>query len=94
MSREANLSGPGTDASLRDRLLAFVETLNLDCDEQVGDDTPLVGSGLLDSLALLQLAMWIEGEIGQPLDPDELDLYEEWNTVGKVLECIQRHRQT
>ena len=92
MNHDAELSGQDARASLRNKLLDFLQTLDLDLDEALSDEAPLVGSGLLDSLALLRLAMWIEGEIGHPLDPDAFDLHEEWKTVEKVLDYIQRHR--
>ena len=78
--------------ALRKRLLNFLTSLELNLDEEATEETPLVGSGLLDSMGLLQLAAWIEGEIGHPIDPGSFDLQEEWKTVGTVLECIRRHR--
>jgi acyl carrier protein len=81
------------DAALRERLVAFLQGLNVDLGRDLHDETPLLGSGLLDSLGLVQLAAWIEGEIGQPLDPERFDLFEDWRTLGKVLEFIRRHRK-
>ena len=92
MSHDASFSGSDARALLRTRLLDFLQTLDLDLGEAISDETPLMGSGLLDSLELLRLATWIEGEIGHALDPDGFDLQEEWKTVGSVLDHIQRHR--
>jgi acyl carrier protein len=94
MNHDIDVSARGDLPSLRTKLLEFLQTLDLDFADDLSDETPLVGSGLLDSLALIRLAAWIEGEIGRPLDPDAFDLQEEWKTVGKVLDHIRRHRSS
>ena len=81
------------DTALRQRFADFYQTLGLNQDDEPNNDTLLVGSGLLDSLGLLQLAMWIQKEIGQPIDPEAFDLREEWQTVGTVLTFIHKHRR-
>jgi acyl carrier protein len=92
MNHDAHLPKQDAGSPLQAKLLDFLQTLELDFNGEPGSETPLVGSGLLDSLALLRLARWIEGEVGRPLDPDTFDLQEEWKTVGKVVDYIQRHR--
>ncbi len=72
-------------AALRERLVAFIETLDVNLGEPPDDDSPLVGSRLLDSLALLRLAVWIEAEVGHLFVPETFDLREEWKTVGSVV---------
>ena len=63
-----------TDPVVRERLIAFLSDLDLDLDVQLNGDTPLTASGVLDSLLLLQLAMWVEQEVGRQLNPAEFDL--------------------
>ena len=48
-------------AALRDRLFRFLESKVPG--QAVLDQTPLLTSGLLDSLALIDLLLWIEEEI-------------------------------
>lgn len=80
--------------SVRDRLLAFIRDLQLPLDGEVGDETQLIDSGRLDSLALVELALWVEGEVGKPLDPAAFDLRMEWQTVSSVVRFIERHRNS
>jgi acyl carrier protein len=58
----------------------------------VDEDTPLIRSGLLDSLALFHLVEWIEREVGGPVDPSTFDFAADWNTVSGVLDFIEKRR--
>ncbi|MGH9366269.1 MAG: phosphopantetheine-binding protein [Thermoanaerobaculia bacterium] len=82
--------------SARERLAGFVlgrlREFEREPEGELTDDTPLLESGLLDSLGLLHLAVWIEGEIGSPLDVTAVDLRKEWNTVADILRFIERRR--
>ena len=75
-----------------DRLVAFIDGLDVKLGVELNEETAIFESGLFDSLALMNLALWIEGEIGQPLDPSQLDLLVEWNTIGNILSFIDKHR--
>ena len=57
------------------------------------DDISLLRSGILDSLALLELVAWIEQEIGVPLDLTEIDFLEEWDTITGILNYISKHQR-
>lgn len=57
------------------------------------DDTSLLRSGILDSLALLELVAWIERETGVPLDLTETDFLEEWDTITGILNYISKHQK-
>jgi len=59
----------------------------------ITDDTPLIQSGLLDSVALFNLMLWIEEQTGQPLDPTRLDVRTELNTVTSILDLVSRLRR-
>lgn len=62
--------------------------------EGLTDDVSLLRSGFLDSLALLELAAWIEREIGVPLDLTDIDLLTEWDTLTGILNYIDKRRRT
>lgn len=74
------------------QLLAFIEGLGVELNTDLKEDTPLLTSGLFDSLALFRLVQWIEQEVGAPLDPTTFDIVEEWNTVTDILAFIRQHR--
>jgi hypothetical protein len=57
-------------------------------------DAPLLTSGLVDSLALLDLAAWIEMQVGKPIDPATLNLPEDWDTIDRIVGFIGRRRGT
>ena len=79
-------------ASTEERVLAFLhEVLPPDAPRVTGE-TPLFRTGLLDSLALVHLVVWVEAQTGHPLDPRNFDLLEEWSVVSDVARFIDRVR--
>jgi len=79
--------------SIRDRLIRLLEEGDQDSDGLLGDDTSLIRSGLLDSLGLFNLALWIEKETGSRLDLSSLDPSNEWETIPDILNFIGEHRE-
>ena len=78
--------------TLRDQLLDLVGRFDLALDEALRDDTPLITSGVLDSLALFNLVTWIEEQCGGAIDPATFDVVREWNTVADVVAFVERRR--
>lgn len=58
----------------------------------LADDTPLITSGLVESVALLNLALWVEGQIDSAVDLSAVDLTTEWDTPNAILDFVERHR--
>ena len=56
--------------------------------ENFNDTTPLISSGLLESLHLLELALLLEEEIGSPLDLTTIDFAKEWDTVDGIIKFL------
>jgi acyl carrier protein len=79
--------------SIRDRLVRLLEEGTQNSDVELGDDTSLIRSGLLDSLGLFRLAMWIEKETGSKLDLESLDPATEWDTIPGILTFVAEHRE-
>ena len=79
----------------RDRLMGFVREKIEERDEEAcktfASDMSLLKSGLLDSLAILQLAGWIEREISAVMDLSSVNIVEEWDSVDSILNFIERH---
>ena len=73
-------------------LLAFIQEQNVDLNGDMTSETSLIRSGLFDSLALLNLALWIEKEVGRPIDLTQFDLPNEWDTPADILNFIERLR--
>ncbi len=78
--------------ALRDDLVRAIEDSGAVVPAGLADDTPLISSGVLDSIALMKVALWVEGRIGGRLDMTAFDLVAEWDTIGRLLQFIERRR--
>lgn len=77
--------------TLRDRVIAYL--LESDGIEgEVGADTSLIRSGMLDSLALFNLSLWIEKESGGAIDLADVEIAEAWDTPAAIAEFIEQCR--
>jgi len=81
------------DPFMRDRLVRLLEEGTQDPCAGLGDDTSLIRSGLLDSLGLFRLALWIEKETCSKLNLESLDPAKEWDTVQEILNFVAEHRE-
>lgn len=74
----------------RRQLLAFLETIRRPGKrvDQLGDDDPLVTTGLIDSLAVLELVIYLETRVG--LDFSQTGVQpERVRTVSSILDLIE-----
>jgi acyl carrier protein len=55
-------------------------------------NTALITSGLIDSVTLFNLALWIEEVIGKPVDLSRIALPEDWDTLDAILAYIERQQ--
>ena len=56
------------------------------------DNSSLIRSGILDSLALYQLILWIEKQIGKPVDPTQFDFASELDSITDILLFVEKNR--
>lgn len=82
----------GPSGSLRDELLKALAEWRVRGIASIDESSALITSGLLDSVALFNLSLWVEERIGRPLDPTGFDLANEWNTVASVVAFVERQR--
>jgi acyl carrier protein len=75
---------------VRDELRALIREGRLDFDVELRDDTSLIRSGVVDSLGLFNLALWIEARTGAPLDLAEIDPPSEWDTIDDIVSFVER----
>jgi hypothetical protein len=78
--------------SLRDELLGAIKASGASLPADFHDEMPLISSGLIDSTALFELALWVEAHVAPGLDITAFDLAEEWDTMSRLLGFIERHR--
>ncbi len=81
-------------ADLQARLLSAIAEWDAERAPDVGADTPLISSGRLDSFNLVRLVLWVEEEIGSPVDATAIDLAVDWDTVELIAEFVARRRAT
>jgi acyl carrier protein len=82
-----------TSSDRADRLLALVRELleAAEIEAEVDVSTSLLRSELLDSLALLEIASWVDDEMSGGLDLETTRIREEWDSVADILTFIDRH---
>ena len=78
-----------TEQALKDFILR--EFLEGDESEELTAETPLVSSGIMDSLATLKLVSWLEEEFGFAIEPHEAD-EEHLDTIGSIVALIASKR--
>lgn len=73
-----------TEHELRDRVIAFINTRLIPPDHaRVEPDTPLFDRGVLDSLRVLDLIAFVEGETGRTL-PDSMIRLDRFKTAAAI----------
>ena len=73
---------------LHKRIVAVLEERG-ESTESLTETTSLVRDGLLDSLALLQVAMWIEKETATRIDLRKLDMRKDWDCIADICAYIE-----
>lgn len=77
--------------TLRDELFAALERSGAPLPDDLEDHTSLIHSGILDSTALFELALWVEERVGHGLDLTSFDLANEWDTPARLVDFLERH---
>lgn len=77
---------------LHERIESLLYAAGVRIEGGLQNSSSLIRSGLLDSLALLNLALWIQEEVGPEIDLTAFDLAKEWDTLSDIEEFIERHR--
>ena len=70
------------------QVIAFLKEAELPYDGTLTAETSLIQSGLLDSLILFRLALWIEAEAGQPIDLADVEIAQAWDTPEQIARFI------
>ena len=81
-------------SSTVERLRQFIleEFLDADSAEELGPDTPLISSGILDSVATLKLITFLEEQFGISVEPAEAD-EENLDTIASIARLVQSKRR-
>jgi acyl carrier protein len=75
-------------------LLGLLAEIAPRLDGDLTDDTPLITSGVIESLALLSLVQWVETRIDSTVDITAFDLAAQWDTVRAILDFTERYQSS
>jgi len=81
-----------SDEDTQNRLLRFMQEITPPSAPTLRPDTAIFATGLFDSLALVQLVLWVEETIGAPIDPGTFDMRQEWATVADLARFMAQRR--
>lgn len=85
------------NSTRREALVQLVKELLAESEKELDgellDDTSLIDSGLLDSLALLRLAEWVSEALGG-LALERVDIRAEWDTVADIVAFVELRTAT
>jgi len=76
-----------------DAVIRFINGPECNIQAALTPQSSLIKSGLLDSLALFNLALWVEAEIGAPIDLATIELAECWDTAAAIAVFIAAERR-
>lgn len=80
--------------SLHQELLNLLREQEIEFDNaKLNERTSLIRSGLLNSLALFNIALWIEEQVAPTVDLTSFDVSKEWDTVEDILRFVQKHSE-
>jgi acyl carrier protein len=71
------------------RLITFFKRQELGYVQTLRPDESLIKSGIVNSLALFNMAIWIEQEIGSPIEFADINLPDDWDTIERIVAFIE-----
>jgi 2-hydroxymuconate-semialdehyde hydrolase len=78
---------------MKDELIAYImKEFVEDPDEEIDETTPLISSGLIDSLSIVSLVAFIDKKFGVKI-PDEKGTVENFETITKIIETINEFKK-
>ncbi len=80
-------------AEMKDVVLEYVieEYVDEDDDLEVGVDSPLISSGIVDSFSMVSLKIFLEKKYDIKIADDEATP-DAFDTVTKIVELVKRHQ--
>jgi 2-hydroxymuconate-semialdehyde hydrolase len=78
---------------MKEELIAYIKKEFVeDPDEEIDETTPLISSGLIDSLSIVSLVAFIDKKFGVKI-PDEKGTVENFETITKIVETIKEFKK-
>jgi 2-hydroxymuconate-semialdehyde hydrolase len=77
---------------MKDELIAYImKEFVEDPDQEIDETTPLISSGLIDSLSIISLVAFIDKKFGVKI-PDEKGTVENFETITKIIQTINEFK--
>ena len=82
------------DIELSKRIEQFIITdISPDLDlEQIGEEEPLIDSGIIDSLGILKILAFLDEEFGVDLSSEEIDL-DKFSNIKTICAMVQHEKE-
>jgi acyl carrier protein len=78
---------------MKEELIAYImKEFVEDPDQEIDETTPLISSGLIDSLSTISLVAFIDKKFGVKI-PDEKGTVENFETITKIIETINEFKK-
>jgi 2-hydroxymuconate-semialdehyde hydrolase len=78
---------------MKEELIAYImKEFVEDPDQEIDETTPLISSGLIDSLSIISLVAFIDKKFGVKI-PDEKGTVENFETITKIIETINEFKK-
>ena len=76
----------------KEDLIEYIVDEYVEDETEIGDDTPLISGGIIDSFSMVSLKTWLEKKENITI-PDEMGTAENFDTVTKILALIEQRKQ-
>jgi 2-hydroxymuconate-semialdehyde hydrolase len=78
---------------MKEELIAYImKEFVEDPDQKIDETTPLISSGLIDSLSIISLVAFIDKKFGVKI-PDEKGTVENFETITKIIQTINEFKK-
>jgi GNAT superfamily N-acetyltransferase/acyl carrier protein len=74
--------------ALRRELRALIRSWNPALSSDVDEHSSLIASGVIDSLSLFNLILWIEAKSGRTIDPAVVNVTRDWDSIAAILQYL------
>ncbi|MEE9391672.1 MAG: acyl carrier protein [Planctomycetota bacterium] len=75
---------------LRNKIRSFVASVSSSAATDIDNDDALLDTGVIDSVAMIELVVWVEEEFGFSIEIDELT-QDNFGTIDRLAKFIESH---
>ena len=85
---------PDEREALRSDLVRLLAENLTNINDTIRCDEPLISSGRINSLAIFEVALWIEERSLEPVDFTQVDITRAWDTIDNILNFIAQRQKS